>query len=109
MGIINDVTLYDGFATYDRYYIHTGGRGCGRAFASIPRTLQFLFGGKCEYVYDAPTMTHHYLIINDDIGFMDMTVTNECFICENANVRLRRMCEEYDGYMRYKYRDYINN
>ena len=37
---------------------------------------------------------------------MDMTVTNECFIYEKFSVRIHRMCEEYDGYMRYKYRDY---
>lgn len=88
------------------YYVFMGGRNCGRTMNTIPYFLVYLFGGTCEYRYDAQLMVHHYLIKNDDIGFMDMTVTNECFIYENIDVRVHRMMEEYDAYMRYKFRDY---
>lgn len=91
------------------YYIFMGGRGCGRRMNTISHFLEFLFGGVCEYYYDPLRQVHHYTIKNDDIGFMDMTVTNECFIHEDANIRLNRMCEEYDAYMRYKFRDYEEN
>lgn len=88
------------------YYFYMGGRNSGKVICSITMYLEFLFGGTCEYQFDPQEMIHHYLIKNDDIGFMDMTVTNECFVYENINVRMQRMCEEYDAYMRYKYRDY---
>lgn len=80
---------------------------CGRSVYGITHVLQYLFGGTCEYRYNVKTMVHHYLIKNDDIGSMDFAITNECFIYENIDVHISRMCEEYDGYMRYKYRDYV--
>lgn len=89
------------------FYIYSGGRHSGNCAKSIPCYLQYLFGGTCEYRFDTRLMEHHYLIKNDDIGVIDMVVTNECFCYENINTRLWRMCEEYDGYMRYKYRDYV--
>jgi hypothetical protein len=88
------------------FYIYMGGRNSGKTIYTMPYFMEYLFGGKCEYHYDPQTMTHHYLIENDDIGFMDMTVTNECFIYEKVEVRIPRMCEEYLAYMEYKYRDY---
>jgi hypothetical protein len=75
--------------------------------SSNPCILEHWFGGTCEYSYDSQQQIHHYLIKNDDIGFMDMTVTNECFMYESFDVRMTRMCEEYLAYMEYKYRDYI--
>ena len=89
------------------FYFLKGGRNTGKKIGTIPYFLEFLFGGTCEYLYDPQRQVHHYLIKNDDIGFMDMTITNECFMYENADVRVQRMCEEYDSYMRYKYRDYM--
>ena len=89
------------------YYFYIGGRGSGRKTITISHLLEFLFGGRCEYNYDPQQQVHHYSIKNDDIGFMDLTVTNECFMSENGIVLIHRMCEEYDAYMRYKYRDYM--
>lgn len=88
------------------YYIYIGGRNCGR-FSTIPDLLEYWFGGTCEYTYDQQQQIHHYLIKNDDIGFIDMTVTNECFMYESFDVRMTRMCEEYLAHMEYKYRDYM--
>lgn len=96
---INDVS--------DGYFIFIGGRNSGRITNTIPYLLDFLFGGTCTYHYDPQRMIHHYEIKNDDIGQVDLTVTNECFIFEDINVRIHRMCEEYLGYMEYKYSDYI--
>ena len=89
------------------FYVYIGGRNNGKTIFTTCRFLEFLFGGTCEYQYDPHLQVHHYLIKNDDIGFIDMTVTNECFKNENLNVRIYRICEEYDGCMRYKYRDYM--
>lgn len=89
------------------YYLYVGGRNSGKTMYTMPYFLEYLFGGTCVYHYDPRLKIHHYIIKNDDIGFMDMTVTNECFIYERANVRIHRMCEEYQAYMEYKYRDYI--
>ena len=91
----------------DDYYIFIGGRDNGKTIYTIRNYLEYLLGGICEYQFDAEQMIHHYLIRNDDIGFMDITVSNPCFINENLGTRLIRMCEEYDAYMRYKYRDYM--
>ena len=91
----------------DGYFIFTGGRNSGNITNTMPYLLEFLFGGTCTYCYDPCTMIHHYQIKNDDIGYVDMTVTNECFIHEDINVRVHRMLEEYLAYMEYKYRDYI--
>lgn len=100
----NDIYMFD---TIDGYYIYIAGRNSGKSIYTISRYLEFLFGGTCEYQFEPCSKIHHYLIKNDDIGFIDMTVTNECFVYENINVHVQRMCEEYDSYMRYKYRDYI--
>lgn len=40
------------------------------------------------------------------IGYMELTATDGCLFWESFSTRIERMCEEYDGYMRYKYRDY---
>lgn len=90
-------------------YFFMCGRNTGKTVNSIPGVLEYLFGGKCIYRYDERQMMHHYEIRNDDIGLIDLTVTNECFIYEDINVRITRMCEEYLGYMEYKFRDYIRN
>ena len=99
--------FYHLFDVTDSYYIYVGGRNQGKTIYTIRHYLEFLFGGTCEYQFDPQTMTYHYLIRNDDIEYIDITVTNECFVYEDISTSLYRMCEEYDSYMRYKYRDYI--
>ena len=68
--------------------------------------LEYLFGGEVEYDYDVERLIHKYKIRNDDIVYYEFSVLNEAFIYETLEVRLLRMCEEYDAYMRYKFRDY---
>ena len=85
------------------YFIFTGGRNTGKITKTLPYLLEFLFGGTCIYHYEPQGMIHHYEIINDDIGHMHIRVTQECFVYEDINVRVQRMCEEYLAYMEYKY------
>ena len=93
--------------TSDGYFIFIVGRNTGKITNTIPRLLEFLFGGACIYRYDSCRMIHHYEINNDDIGYIDIRVTQECFLYEDINVRIHRMCETYLAFMKYKYRDYI--
>lgn len=66
--------------------------------------LEHMLGGKTQY-----ELTKQLLIItinNDDIGeYKFITLINAIYI-EGMKVRLERMLDEYDAYMRYKYRDY---
>ena len=89
------------------YFIFMGERNTGKITNTIPHLLEFLFGGTCIYNYEPQGMIHHYKINNDDIGYIHFRVTQECFVREDINVRIQRMCEEYLAYMEYKYRDYI--
>ena len=90
---------------YD-YYVFAGGRGVGKSNPTITQTLKWLLGGTVTYTFDKSTNTHLYHIKNDDIGEYVWSVSNEAFVYEPLLTRLHRMCEEYYGYMRYKYRDY---
>lgn len=83
-----------------------GGRQCGKIhfYATyLQVALEHMLGGKTQY-----ELTNQLLITinNDDIGeYKFITLINAIYI-EGMEVRLQRMLEEYDGYMRYKYRDY---
>lgn len=68
--------------------------------------LKYLFGGEVECDYDVACQIHKYKLQNDDIGYFEFSVVNEAFIYEPFKVHIVRMCEEYDAYMRYKFRDY---
>ena len=67
--------------------------------------LQRLFGGKVTTRYDVNRRLNVWEIDNDDIGHMEITATDGCLFWESLSTRLKRMCEEYDAHMRYKYRD----
>lgn len=99
--------IRDMFKDYD-YYVLIGGRAnrVTKINYSICQHLVYLFGGKVEYCYDVQRQIHKYKIMNDDIGYCELSVTNETFIYEPLDVRMMNMCEEYDAYMRYKSRDY---
>ena len=68
--------------------------------------LQYLFGGKVTARYDILRRLNVWEIENDDIGYMEMTATDGCLFWESFSTRIKRMCKEYDGYMRYKYKDW---
>lgn len=105
----NDDCYYiQNMLTENFYYVVMGGRAnkIEKFRYAITDILQYLFGGKVEYYYDVQQQIHKYKINNDDIGNCELSVTNEAFIYEPFDVRLKRMCEEYDAYMRCKSRDY---
>lgn len=109
MNIKNDYyfDFRDMFKDY-RLEIFIGGRAnrLSKINYSICTYLEYLFGGEVEYDYDVARQTHKYKLQNDDIGYFEFSVVNEAIIYEPLEVRIVRMCEEYDGYMRYKFRDY---
>lgn len=90
-----------------QFYFLTGGRNdgkiefCARFFCC---QLEYYLGGKASY-----TVYKDYVEINihnDDIDYMKYTLLNDTIYCELGHVIITRMLEEYDAYMRYKYRDY---
>ena len=90
------------------FYVFVGSRAnkVSKIRYGISYLLEYLFGGECVYDYDVACQIHKYKLRNDDIGYYEFNVTNEAFIYEIFDVRITRMCEEYDAYMRYKFRDY---
>lgn len=67
-------------------------------------SLEYYLGGFVEY-----SKHDDYIEIrvkNDDIGIGVFTLTNDTIKYENPAAIFTRLLEEYDGLMRYRYRDY---
>lgn len=92
----------------DKQFVFTiGGRNASRIdfFAKyLCCKLTYYLGGVVDYrKYDEYI---EILIKNDDIGTAVFMLTNDTIKYENDYVILTRLLEEYDGLMRYRYRDY---
>ncbi|MBP3887232.1 MAG: hypothetical protein J6F30_06220 [Cellulosilyticum sp.] len=88
------------------YFI--GGRNYGKAdfYMNYLRVLlEYYLGGSANYELFTNNCYKIY-IKNDDIESYIFTLFLDTIFYENFEVRLSRMLEEYDAYMRYKYRDY---
>lgn len=90
-------------------YIIMGGRASTteKRLRFISMMCQYLFGGVSEFIYNPKELCYYITIRNDDIGEMTFSILDETLRHEPLNVRLSRMCEEYDAYMFYKFRDYV--
>ena len=86
-------------------YIAICGRGTGKRLQFITFMCEYLFGGAADFEYNPRELCYYIFIRNDDIGEMTFSILDETLSREPLNVRLSRMCEEYDGFMRYKFRD----
>lgn len=74
-------------------------------FEEVCDTLKWFLGGSVTDHYNEATKVHYFVIINDDIGDMVIDACDDAFKYEPLQVRISRMCEEYNGYMNYKFRD----
>ena len=91
------------------YFI--GGRNTGKSefyMGYLCVLLEYLVGGKVTYEQVVKNC-YKVFIKNDDIVEYVYTIFIGAIFYENFEVRLCRMLEEYDAYMRYKFRDYEEN
>lgn len=91
-----------------QYNFFIGGRHTGKAdfyMSYLCVLLEYFVGGKATY---EPLTKNCFriFITNDDIGEYIFAIFTDAIFYENFEVRLSRMLEEYDAYMRYKFRDY---
>lgn len=86
-------------------YLAIGGRGTGKKLQVIRFMCEYLFGGQAELDYNPREQCYYIMLRNDDIDEIIFSILEETLLREPLNVRLSRMCEEYEGFMRYKFRD----